>query len=87
MRYTVANPAVLLKHIIEKLAVMIWTDGLCTCTGPIGGIVLARTRTFSSVKAEIKIFFFVRVQILTKHSVPHNFYLLEVESFQFNVKP
>jgi len=54
IRDTVADPAILLKHIFDKLAVMMWTQGRCTCIGSIGGIVLARPRTFSSVKAEIK---------------------------------
>jgi len=31
MRDTVADPAVLLKHIFDKLAVMISTEGCCTC--------------------------------------------------------
>jgi hypothetical protein len=55
MRDTASDAAVLLKHIFDKLAVIIWTEGRCTFTGSIGGIVLARPRTFSSVKAEIKI--------------------------------
>jgi len=45
MRDTVADPAVLLKHIFDTLAVMIWTEGRCTFTGSIGGIVLARPGT------------------------------------------
>jgi hypothetical protein len=53
MRDTVADAAVLLKHIFDKLVVMVRTEGRFTCTGSIGGIVLARQKIFSSVKAEI----------------------------------
>jgi hypothetical protein len=55
MRNTVADPVILPKNTFDKLAVFIWTEGRCRFIGSIGGIVLARPRTFSSVKAKIKI--------------------------------